>query len=60
MHKVVDVLEVDSGHEDVVAFLNLNVVIVVVVMDIHEIGEIFRKAVVVACLFVGLNEPQIT
>jgi hypothetical protein len=43
---VVDVLRVDSGHKDVVAFLNLDVVIVVViVMDIHQIGEILRKAV---------------
>jgi hypothetical protein len=43
---VVDVLGVDSGHEDAVAFLNLDVVIIViVVVDIHKIGEVFQKAV---------------
>jgi hypothetical protein len=46
MHEVVDVFRVDSDYENAVAFLDLNVVIVIiVVMNVYEVREILWKAV---------------
>jgi len=46
MHEVVDVFQVDSGYKNVVAFLDLNVVIIIIIIvNIHEVGEILWKAV---------------
>jgi len=46
MHKVVDVFWVDSGYENGVAFLDLDIdIVIITVMNIHEVREIFWKVV---------------